>query len=475
MAYTPATSNTKTAPVNSTYASLYAAQFEPDVMRQIFKTYGKSFGVLDFLRLAGKEISMKRDSLTSFSLNALNKPVKVKSAVTALTGGDFDFYISADDYDSNGDTFVRVGDTLMIPGYYFGKEYDVQVVVTVVGSSDTVLTQTQFLESGISLAQTFPAGGYLQVGPTAHGRGTGQPSARSRGMTSQTFYTQISKETTDFDGGLQAQQLYATPSGGLWGMALADAEFSLDYQQSVALWQGTLNSNSLTETDARSGTSARKSTKGMWLHADEDGQDHEYIDTFTVKDFDAIDDLFKARGVMATSAACLVGHKLFKQMQDAAHDYISQYSQGSDLLSDNMMKLGFTPTTWNRIGIDYKMINLAQLSDHNTFGANQKEFWTYAGLIIPDEQVTVVDKYDGIYNATSTGNGKVVLPNVAIGYLRNSNEDRTRMVKPVSGVNGFGQPASNEYDRVQMFFASEYALIANEVEKWVRIMKDGTN
>jgi hypothetical protein len=263
--------------------------------------------------MAGKEISLKRDSLTSFALNALNRPVKVKTAVTGMSSTGFDFYIDPDDYDTNDDTFLRVGDTIMVPGYYFGKEYDILCNVDVVGADDTTLTQTTPFESGLTQTEDFPADGFLQIGPTSHARGTDQPSARSRGMTSNTFYTQISKETTDFDGGLQAQQLYATPSGGLWGMALADAEFSLDYQQSVALWQGTTNTNSVTETDARSGTSSRKGTQGMWLHADADGQDHEYIDSFTVKDLDAIDDLLKARGVMATSAGILTGHKLFKQ------------------------------------------------------------------------------------------------------------------------------------------------------------------
>src|SRR6056297_2088324 len=231
MAYTPATSNTVTAPFNGTYTSLYSAQFEPDVMRQLFKTYGKSVGIFDLLHLAGKEISLKRDELTSFALNALNRPVKVKTAVTGMSSTGFDFYIAAAEYDTNDDTFLRVGDTIMVPGYYFGKEYDILCNVDVVGADDTTLTQTTPFESGLTQTQDFPANGYLQIGPTSHARGTDQPAAKSRGMTSNTFYTQISKESTDFDGGLQAQQLYATPSGGLWGMALADAEFSLDYQQ----------------------------------------------------------------------------------------------------------------------------------------------------------------------------------------------------------------------------------------------------
>jgi len=473
MAYTAATSNTVTGPVNSTYATLYSAQFEPMVMREIFKSYGKQFGFIDFLRMAGKEISMTRDSLTSFALNAYNRPVTVKTEVSALSGGKFAFYIAAADYDTNNDTFVRAGDSIMIPGYYFGKDYDVQAVVESVGATTAALTTAAFLESGLSLANNVPASTPLQVGPTVHGRGTDQPSAKSRGMTSSTFYTQISKETTDFDGGLQAQDLYATPSGGLWGLALADAEFALDYQQSVALWQGTLNSNSLTETDARSGTSARKSTKGLWLHADSNGADHEYVGEFTVKDLDAIDDLFKTTGVIGTSAAILCGHSLFKGIQNAAHDYIAEFSGGTDL-SENMMKVGFTPKVWNRTGIDYQLINLAQLSDHNTFGANAKSFWVNAGLVVPDEQVTITDQNGGIYNSEGNAGGKVTLPNVAVGYLQNNREDRKRIIQPVAGVNGMGYAASNTYDRFQMAYLSEYALFAEETQKLIRLFKEGT-
>jgi hypothetical protein len=473
--YTPATSNTVTSPFDAQYVSLYSAQFKPDVMSELFHTYGKQFEVIDFLRMAGKEISMKRDEMTSFALNAYNRPVKVKTAVAALTGGEFQFYIAAADYDTNNDTFVRIGDTIHIPGAYFSKEYDVLARVYEVGATDAALTKAKLLESGLTWTGTFPANGYLQVGSTTYGRGSDQPSAKSRGQVSDTFYTQISKETTDFDGGVQAQQLYVTPQGGLWGMSLADAEFALDYQQSVALWQGTENSNSVTETNARSETTSVRGTQGMWLHADANGQDHEYIDNFTVKDLDAVDELFKATGVIAKSAAMMVGHTLFKQVQDAAHDYIAQYSGGTDLLYMNMKAVGFTPVQWNRAGIDYKLINLAQLSDHQTFGANQKNFWVNAGLVIPDEQVTIEDKYDSIYNSEGRTSSKVSLPNVCIGYLQNNTEDRKRIVQPVAGVNGLGYGASNTYDRVQMAFLSEYALVANETQKWIRLMKDGTN
>ena len=47
-------------------------------------------------------------------------------------------------------------------------------------------------------------------------------------------------------------------------------------------------------------------------------------------------------------------------------------------------------------------------SSSQNFGANQKNFWVNAGLIIPDEQVTVEDRFDSIYNSEGMG-GKIKL------------------------------------------------------------------
>lgn len=489
MAYTPATSPTVTAPTNAAYLSTYSAMFEPAVIRKLYKNYGKQFGVIDFLRMSGQEINLSRDSITSFAEGAQQRPVQVKSDVTALTnnGGDYEFafYIDGDDYDTNSKTYLRVGDVIAIPGYYFGKTYDVTARVRAVGATAAALTYAVLYDSTLSasntLTQTFPADGYLQVGGTSYGRGMGQPSARQFGFYSDTFYTAITKESIEMHGGVQAQELYFPVEAkggkqGLWGMHFAKADFALDEGMSFHAWQGEENGNSsLVGTDANSANSTIKGTKGMWLHAEANGSDHEYVDSFTVKDIDAVDDLFKTTGVIAESASMLVGHKLYKQVQDSAHDYISQYSGGTDLLFDNMTSLGFTAHKWNRAGIDYKLVNLAQLSNHQTFGANQKSFWTYAGLVIPDEQVTVEDRGGSIYNSEGRLGGKVSLPNVAIGYLNNNMENRTRIVDDVAGVNGMGFKATEQYDRSQLFMLSEYALVANETTKWVRLYKDGTN
>lgn len=487
MAYSPATSNTVVAPTNAAWLSTYSSMLEPMVLRQLFKNYGKQFGVLDLLRLNGSEINLSRDTLTSFAEGAQERPIKVKTAVTELTANgtsyEFAFYIDEDSYDTNDNTYLRVGDVIHIPGYYFGETHDVTFRVRYVGTDDSDLTYAVPFNSTIgasdTLTQDFPADGYLQVGATAYGRGMGQPSARQFGFYSSTFYTAISKETVELHGGVQANQLYFDVESkggkpGAWGYHVAKADFALDSQVSSNLWQGEENGNSnLTGTDVNSNSSTIKGTKGLWLHAEDSGADHEYIDSFTVKDLDAIDDLFKAVGVMCQEAVIAGGHKLYKQIQDAAHDYIAEFSGGTDL-KEGMSKIGFTVKEWERTGIVYKLVNLAQLSNNQTFGANQKNFWTYAGLVMPDEVVTIEDRMGSIYNSEGTTGGKISMPNVAVGYLNNNMEDRSRIVTDVAGVNGMGFKATSQYDHAQLFLLTEYMSIVNEATKLIRLYKSGT-
>jgi len=89
---------------------------EPMVIRQLFKKYGKQFGVLDLLRLNGSEINLSRDSITSFAEGATERPIKIGEAITGTVsnGGSYElkFKIDADSYDSNNKTFLRIGDVL---------------------------------------------------------------------------------------------------------------------------------------------------------------------------------------------------------------------------------------------------------------------------------------------------------------------------------------------------------------------------
>lgn len=478
MAYTPASSNTITSANNSDWLSLYSAELEPQVLREVYAKYGKGFDVLDMLSLVGKEISLKSQTLTSFQEGAYNRPIQLNAEVSAASiDTAMTFYIKTTQYDANGDAPLRVGDTIFIPGYYCSTTYDIQCTVLTVGASGAACTAKP-LENGISLTTAIPINTYLQVGPTLYARGTGQPSAKSRGWYSRSFATAISKETKEIYGGVNAQQLYFVPrkgvpgKQGVWSSMWADAEFALDEQINTQLLIGQANNNSITQTDVGSSSGTMRATKGLWMHLSDEGTDHVYANAWSEGDFDSVKDIFRANGVVDMKAAFPSGPKLYTQVENAALQYIKEFSGGTDL-TNAAGEVGFQLKSFQKSGVTYSIFELASFSNQNTFGANSKNYYAYAGMIIPESQVTLQDT-EGIYNSLGQTGGKMTLPNVCIGYLQNNGEDRKRVIKPLAGVSGMGYDAAEEYDRVRLLMLSEYALVVNGQEQMIRILKDGT-
>lgn len=478
MAYTPASSNTVADAHGSKWLSLYSAELEPQVLREVYAKYGKGFDVLDMLSLVGKEISLKSQSLTSFQEGSYHRPVQLNAEVsTGSIDSGMTFRIKTTAYDANGDTFLRVGDSIFIPGYYVGKTYDVQLSVVTVGASGADCSAVP-LENGISLTVAIPVNTYLQVGPTLYARGTAQPAAKSRGWYSRSYSTAISKETTEIYGGINAQQLYFVPRKGMpgktgvWSQAWADAEFALDEQINTQMLIGQPNENSLTQTDVGAASGTVRSTKGLWMWMSEDSTDHVYANAWSEGDFDSVKDIFRANGVVDQSAAFACGPKLYTQVENAALQYIKEFSGGTDL-TNAAGEVGFQLKSFQKSGVTYSIFELASFSNQNTFGANDKNYYAYAGMIIPETQVTLQDT-EGIYNSLGQTGGKMKIPNVCVGYLQNNGEDRKRIIKPIAGVNGMGYDASEGYDRVQLALLSEYALVVNGQEQMIRILKDGT-
>ena len=478
MAYSPASSNTVTDAHNSNWLSLYSAELEPQVLREVYAKYGKGFDILDMLSLVGKEISLKSQSLTSFQEGAYDRPIQLDAQVETGTIDEvFTFRIKTAMYDTNDKVLLRVGDTIFIPGYYVSKTYDVQLTVLTVGAKNAPCT-AQPLENGITIGTAIPINTYLQVGPTLYARGTDQPSAKSRGFYSRSFSTAISKETAEIYGGVNAQEMYIVPrkghpgEKGIWSMAWADADFSLSSQQNTQLLIGQPNENSITQSDVGSNDGTLRSTKGLWMWMSEDSTDHVYANAWTEGDFDSVKDIFRANGVVDQKAAFACGPKLYSQVENSALQYIKEFSGGSDLVTA-AGEVGFQLKSFSKTGVEYTICELASFSNQNTFGANDKSYYAYAGMIIPETEVTLTDS-EGIYNSLGETGGKMKIPNVCIGYLQNNGEDRKRVIKPLAGMNGMGYDAMESYDRVRLGLLSEYALVANGQEQMIRILKDGT-
>ncbi len=81
-------------------------------------------------------------------------------------------------------------------------------------------------------------------------------------------------------------------------------------------------------------------------------------------------------------------------------------------------------------------------------------------MMFPDQKNTVTDKYGSIMHDNETGLGaKNKLAHMSLGYINNNGEDRTRVLKTESGMNGMGLPAYNQYDGVKYYLMSEFMNI----------------
>lgn len=477
MAYTAPTSNTVTSSFNETWASLYDAEKIPQIYPQWFKKYNKGFGIKDWLYVAGQTFNVKSNSITAFEDGAEVRPIRVNSAgIAAMTsaGDDITFYLHADEYDANNDTYLRVGDTIVVPSKYLsGRDTPAEFLVTVVGATSAATCTAQPLDATTQITTQVAANDYLMVGATRYARGVGQPAGRSLGAYSRTFNTGISKESYSIEGGQVMQDTYRTTikggGGGLLNRAQIIHEFALDNQMNEALLLSDTNSNSLVQTSDKGKSNAVRSTTGLWNHLDALGQELNFAVKFALPDLYTAKELLRSQGVVDTEVLFAVGDKLSRGTETMGLEYLKEFSGGSNLL-EGMSKIGIRPRAVTVGNVTFNIKEFAGFSNPTTFGTDA-DYWGNAGMIIPMSQVTV--KSSDIMIEGIEG-GKISIPNVALGYVNNNGENRTRIVKPVAGVNGLGFPATHDGDLVDFYMLTEYMLVAMQVNQMIRVLKEGT-
>lgn len=479
--YAPATSRTSAAEYGLEYYSLASFEFEPGIWGEWFKTYGKGFGIHDFLTFAGNTVSIARDEIRAFEDYALEKPIKIGTSEiavdsTSLTAGDaITFYLDSTEYNAQGNTYLRVGDSIIIPAKYLSEDIPAVYRVSVVGATSAATCTATPLRATAQITTAIPVGTYLAVSATSYGRGMGQPAAKSTYGYYRDFKTHILKESLEITGGMIAQQSYRQKlkngGEGLWTRAQLEAEFLFNSQKDKVIFLSDENTNSLTGTDSHSANVAIKTTKGWWNHMDALAQELNYVTRFSITDFDTAKDLFRSQGVVDTEIAYLVGPALVTQLDNMGLDYVKEFSGGSNLI-DSMGKVGVSVNAFTKNGLNFVCKELVSFSNANTYGVS--DLGTYlsnAGAMVPMTEVTVTD------SANNFGEGvgsKVKVPNLSLGYLNNDGEDRTNIFKIVGGVNGLNISASHQYDKVEGFYLSEFMVVAMNVNQMIKVVKQGT-
>jgi len=485
----PVVSNTRGGAYGANWGTVYSLELEPQVWQEWYQAFGKGFMIFDWLTIPGQTVSVKAHSLTSFTDQAIEKAVQVSAAGVShaghVAGAARTFVINALEYDeptggaTATDPYLRAGDTVFMDPQYTNKDVPTQWYVRTRGA-DTANTTIYPLDITVQMTASMAASTYFMVGPNLQGIGTGQPGPRKSGTTSDTFYTAIVAETAEIKGGVNADKLYRNDldkSGRntLWSKAQVETEFLLNAGIDKEIFLGQVNSNTAVNitADADAVNQAVRGTKGLWHWVESDGMEQAYAGSYDLAYFDQIKEYLRSQGVTDTTVADLFGSNLYKQVENTVLDYIKAYSGGSDLIN-GYNQVGFNVAQFQKNGITHQLCEVVSFDNANSY-AVMDTYFRDAGLVIPKSLATISSP--GIDYADMYGNSsgdKVKIPNVVIGYLNNNGENRTRMVHPVAGVNGFGYPAVHSYDHVKLYFKSEFMLIVNLANQMLKIVKEGT-
>lgn len=488
----PVTSNTYGGSYNAAWGSIYDLEFEPQVWQQWYQAFGKGFMIFDWLQIPGQTVNVKARNIDAFTDQAVERAALLGDGgipfAGHVAGAVRNFDLAASEYlDADGATtttpYVRVNDSIFIDPLYTNKDVPTKWGVATVGAynggAPTDGTIYPF-DSTVVLTANVPASSYVMVGANNRGIGGGQPGARRSGTTSNTFYTGITAESTEIKGGVNAEKLYRNDldksgKGLLWTKAQVETEFlhRAGMDKDLLLGQVNANTANIVDTDSDGNSNATRSTKGLWHWVEEDGMEQSYAGAYDLAYFDQIKEYLRSQGVTDTSVAILAGSNLHKQIENTVLDYIKAYSGGSDLML-GLNSVGFGVQEFKKNGITNTLCEVVSFDNANSYGVLDNYFRD-AGLVIPKSLATV--KSDGMvtddFYGYSAGD-KVKIPNVILGYLNNNGENRTRMVGPVAGVNGFGYPFTNQYDEVKLHIKSEYMLIVNLANQMMKIVKEGT-
>jgi len=484
----PVQSNSRGGAYGANWSSIYDLELEPQVWQQWFEAFGNGFKVKDWLQIVGQTVNVKARNLDAFTDQAVERAVQVTAAGVAFAGhaslGVRTFILHANEYlDGDGATactpYLRVGDTVFMDPAYTNQDVPTQWHVATCSTTAGGNTTIYPMSSATVMNANMPASSYFMVGPNLQGIGTGQPGPRRNGTTSDTFYTAIAAETCEIKGGVNAEKLYRNDidkSGKsvLWSKAQIETEFLLDMGMDKEILLGEVNSNTgnVVLADKDTNNQAVRGTKGLWHWVESDGMEQSYAGSYDLAYFDQIKEYLRSQGVTDTTVSILAGSNLYKQIENTALDYIKAYSGGSNLFAYGAV--GAQVRSIQKNGITSELCEVVSFDNANSY-AVMDTYFRDAGLLIPKSLATVSSTALDVADMYGNSAGdKVKIPNVALGYLNNNGENRTRMVKNVSGVNGFGYDASHAYDQVELYFKTEFMLVVNLANQMLKIVKEGT-
>lgn len=459
--------------------SIHDFQFKPSVMQGIFKTYGDGFNMVNFLRnAAGRSVMVSNETLTAEEQAYTHRTIKI-GVVTPIDNNSVSFTLDADDFDSLGNYYPRVGFTVLFGDTITG--FTKARIQTIAGAApNTVITCTRFNTNSPTMAAQIAAGNIaagveVAIGDSAFAVETGQPAATSVGTFEREFYAQIMKETIKFGGMELAKQKWVQVEGvGMYNLELARAEFLLDLQEAMALWMGQANNNSVVQASSIDGKNNPVYTNiGLWDWIDQLGGEVPIGATgLDTDDLDQVAAYLESVGV-TNDIVMVIGGGSF--MRKAENNFIDKVQGTSGGLTDSFtyvddtifsgapnMTLNFGFKCVKKGGILFCFVKDPILSNPYLLGASNYKLEDSA-ICIP---MTMVKDFKS----------GVTIPNLYAGYVGLGGYSRKRVVGMVGGMDGFmkqtfSTPIISEVDGNSTYWLSHVMFPFLEAYKGVIIKR----
>lgn len=470
------TGNTTQGAYNAAWASLFTLMLKPQYWGELIQRYGGALGIFEALYFAGQTTDVKGNSKTVYEEGSYERSVVTGAQIsTAAAGATATLTLAASQYDSNGNSFLTIGDKVFIPQAYLELDGTVPKIplayqVTARQSNQSPIQNTQYtltpLDAGTEIAVAIPASTTLMVTGGNYAPGSQGAKPKASGWYSRTFYTAIKRAAWQLQGSQQSdERYYEELKGGGTGMfdkASIEADFRLNSYINDEILMGEVIDN-LNLTDSDSNSVAARGTLGIWPTLNARGMKLYYTGTMTVPDFDLIKDLFISMGVTDKRASFFMGSTLMKYLENSGLDFVKEFSGGTDIMR-GFNEIGVEFKTIKKNGIVTGLHELVNSSNPIKYGISGYGFPGW-GFIIPDTQVTVRDSIDGV---------SAKMKNIVFGNKNYNGENRGRVVNIIPGVNGMQSKlgtnvAVNSYDEVKGEMLSEFMILVNKAEQMIMV------
>ncbi len=459
-AYTPALDSTA------------SFNIEPQYLGELYRRYGKGFGIFDILDLSGREFNIASSTPKIIEEGSLERSITL-AAATAVTSaaGTAVFEVAT------SGCYCGIGDIVVVPPAYLATAQKAkfipamyQITSSAANGANTQFTATPLDDTTSDIDTQIPIGAKLMVSGGSFAPGSAGPAAKASYPYEKTFYTSIKRAKFIVYGSQESEQRWTmTLKNGHKGQiskASVEADFLLNSWMNDDLLMGQVNDDNVSLATGDSSTAYARNTAGLLTHLYDYASKQTYTGTtYELADLFDLKDVMLSQGVVTDRALICVGPDLNRSIQtNVGLESLKAYSGGTNLMTSlSQMNIGFN--AFQIEGLNYMINELTMLSNPEKYNNGYYDWMQRFGFVIPEAYVTLRE-------ATNTNNSSFKASNVMIGYKNANGENRKRIMQTIAGVNGLGYNASNAYDMVEGHMLTEYALIVAKANQLIRIVSD---